>query len=86
MFVPVIFLRDRSSRYCYQEPEGPTAPKTPDRWVPMWETDSARLEEAHHKGDVEVVVFGRKYVVDVKVRPYLGRPGRDERRAHCVQA
>lgn len=50
-----------------QEPEGHGAPKTPGHWKTMWATDCARLEEAHHRGDAEVLVYGRKYVVDMKV-------------------
>ncbi|CAN0314412.1 unnamed protein product, partial [Ectocarpus sp. 8 AP-2014] len=34
----------------------------------MWASDCARLEEAHHRGDAEVLVYGRKYVVDMKAR------------------
>ena len=34
----------------------------------MWASDWTRLEEAHHKGDAEVLVYGRKYVVDMKVQ------------------
>lgn len=51
-----------------QEPEGPGAPKTPGHWKTMWASDCARLEEAHQRGDAEVLVYGRKYVVDMKVR------------------
>ncbi|CBN78302.1 DDHD domain-containing protein [Ectocarpus siliculosus] len=51
-----------------QEPEGHGAPKTPGHWKTMWASDCARLEEAHHRGDAEVLVYGRKYVVDMKAR------------------
>lgn len=51
-----------------QEPEGHGAPRTPGRWKTMWASDCARLEEAHHRGDAEVLVYGRKYLVDMKVR------------------
>lgn len=34
----------------------------------MWASDCARLEEAHRRGDAEVVVYGRKYVVNMKVQ------------------
>eukprot|EP00903_Cladosiphon_okamuranus_P008634 g8280.t1 len=51
-----------------QEPEGHGAPKTPGRWKTLWASDCARLEEAHQRGDKEVLVYGRKYVVDMKER------------------
>eukprot|EP00752_Nemacystus_decipiens_P005637 g5101.t1 len=51
-----------------QEPEGHGAPKTPGRWKTMWASDCARLEEAHERGETEVLVYGRKYVVDMKER------------------
>ncbi|CAB1100509.1 unnamed protein product [Ectocarpus sp. CCAP 1310/34] len=51
-----------------QEPEGHGAPKTPGHWKTMWASDCARLEEAHQRGDAEVLVYGRKYVVDMKER------------------
>lgn len=51
-----------------QEPEGPAAPRTPGRWKSLWASDCARLEEAHRKGQAEVLVYGRKYVVDMKVK------------------
>ncbi|CAM9129063.1 unnamed protein product [Scytosiphon promiscuus] len=51
-----------------QEPEGPGAPKTPGHWKTMWASDCARLEEAHRRGDPEVLVYGRKYIVDMKER------------------
>ncbi|CAN0182222.1 unnamed protein product [Pylaiella littoralis] len=51
-----------------QEPEGHGAPKTPGCWKTMWASDCARLEKAHHRGDAEVLVYGRKYVVDMKER------------------
>lgn len=33
----------------------------------MWASDFAKLEEAYTRGDAEVLVFGRKYVVNMKV-------------------
>lgn len=33
----------------------------------MWASDCMRLEDAHQRGDEEVPVFGRKYVVNMKV-------------------
>ena len=55
-----------------QEPEGPRAPKTLGHWKTMWASDCARLEEAHQRGDdAEVLVYGRKYVVDMKVQLFF---------------
>ncbi|CAM9561115.1 unnamed protein product [Ectocarpus fasciculatus] len=63
------FSRDSPTpSWLVQEPEGHGAPKTPGHWKTMWATDCARLEEAHHRGDAEVLVYGRKYVVDMKER------------------
>eukprot|EP00904_Undaria_pinnatifida_P013003 jgi/Undpi1/8833/HiC_scaffold_25.g11295.m1 len=58
------FARSRKKK----EPEGPAAPRTPGRWKSLWASDCARLEEAHRKGQAEVLVYGRKYVVDMKER------------------
>ncbi|CAM9653652.1 unnamed protein product [Sphacelaria rigidula] len=33
----------------------------------MWASDCERLEAAHQRGDDECLVYGRKYVVDMKV-------------------
>ena len=63
-----------------QEPEGHGAPKTPGRWKTLWASDCARLEEAHQRGDAEVLVYGRKYVVDMKVRLVPGNLRQQYRR------
>ena len=38
----------------------------------MWASDCARLEEAYQRGDnAEVLIYGRKYVVDMKVKMFV---------------
>ncbi|CAM9668022.1 unnamed protein product [Ascophyllum nodosum] len=59
---------DPVPQWLVQEPEGAGSPRTPGRWKSLWPGDCTRLEEAHEKGDAEVLVFGRKYVVDMKER------------------
>lgn len=39
----------------------------------MWASDNVRLEEAHRAGVDEVLVCGRKYMVDMKVKKTTGR-------------